>query len=83
MNTTTGHHTARDSLRRLTSPHAMNFGSRPLRRGIGGVITFRGFVAVAREFVSQMPEQSAVHLAALVDMCRDMIPHEPARPSGN
>jgi hypothetical protein len=58
--------TARDSLRRLVMPHALHFGSRLLDRGSGGVITFREFVAVARELVAQRPEQAAIHLAALV-----------------
>lgn len=57
---------ARDSLRRLAMPHALHFGSRLLHRGTGGVITFREFVDVARELVSQRPEQTAVYLAALV-----------------
>ena len=62
-----------DSLRRLATPHALRFGSRLLQRGSGGVITFREFVAVARELVAQRPEQSAIYLAALValDMQRD------------
>jgi hypothetical protein len=62
-----------DSLRRLTTPHALRFGSRLLQRGTGGVITFREFVAVARELVALRPEQSAVYLAALVaiDMQRE------------
>jgi hypothetical protein len=47
-------------------PHALHFGSRLLHRGTGGVITFREFVDVARELVSQRPEQTAVYLAALV-----------------
>lgn len=61
------------SLRRLAMPHALHFGSRLLHRGSGGVITFREFVAVARELVAQRPEQTAVYLAALValDMQRD------------
>lgn len=79
---------ARDSLRRLTTPHALHFGSRLLRRGSKDVITFREFVAVARELVTQNPEQSAVYLAALValDMGSDMgsedearLPAEPSR----
>jgi hypothetical protein len=76
---------SRDSLRRLTTPHSLNFGSRLLRRGTGGVITFREFVAVAREFVAQMPDQTAVYLAALValDMACDEDAHEPAAPSPN
>ena len=82
---TTQQHTAHDSLRRLTTPHALNFGSRLLHRGGGGVITFREFVTVARELVKQMPEQSAVYLAALValDMCRDEATQEPDKPSKN
>ena len=76
---------SRDSLRRLTTPHSLNFGSRLLRRGTGGVITFREFVAVAREFVAQMPDQTAIYLAALValDMGSDEEPRKPRGPSSN
>ncbi|MEO6597159.1 MAG: hypothetical protein ABIP94_20640 [Planctomycetota bacterium] len=78
------HPAARNSLRRLTTPHALNFGSRLLHRGSGGVITFREFVAVAREYMDQLPEQSAVYLAALValDMGSEE-EREPAPPSTN
>ncbi len=57
---------ARASLRRLTTPHALHFGSCLLRRGSGDAISFREFVAVARELVAQCPEQTAIYLAALV-----------------
>ena len=57
---------ARDSLRRLLMPHALDFGTRLLHRGSGGIITFREFVAVAREFLDERPEQGAIYLAALV-----------------
>ena len=57
---------ARESLRRLATPHAIDFGARLLTRGSGGTIAFREFVAVARELVMQRPRQSAVFLAALV-----------------
>lgn len=57
---------ARESLRRLTTPHALVFGNRLLDRGHGGAITFREFLAVARELVAQLPDQTAVYLAALV-----------------
>lgn len=57
---------ARESLRRLATPHAIDFGARLLTRGSGGTIAFREFVAVARELVTQRPRQSAVFLAALV-----------------
>lgn len=65
--------TARESLRRLATPHALTFGNRLLRRGKDGMLTFREFVAVARELVAQFPEQTAVYLAALValDMGND------------
>lgn len=64
---------ARESLRRLATPHAIDFGARLLTRGSGGTIAFREFVAVARELVMQRPRQSAVFLAALValDMGND------------
>lgn len=57
---------ARESLRRLATPHAIDFGTRLLHRGHDGTISFREFLAVAREFVEQRPAQSAVYLAALV-----------------
>lgn len=57
---------ARDSLRRLATPHALDFGSRLLHRSNSGVITFREFVAVAREFMNERPEQGAIYLAAMV-----------------
>ncbi|MBX3462841.1 MAG: hypothetical protein KF830_06695 [Planctomycetes bacterium] len=77
---------ARDSLRRLAVPHALHFGSRLLHRGHDGVITFREFVAVARELVAQRPEQTAVYLAALValDMHAEPEPAPaPRLPSAN
>ncbi len=74
-------------LRRLLTPHALDFGARLLRAGNGGTIHFREFLAVARDFVRERPEQSAVYLATLValDMhvqdgdARDV----PSRPSVN
>ena len=57
---------ARDALRRLLTPHALDFGTRLLHRGSSGVITFREFVAVARDFLNERPEQGALYLAALV-----------------
>ena len=57
---------ARNSLRRLATPHAIDFGARLLHKGTAGVISFREFIAVAREYVSERPDQSAVYLAALV-----------------
>ncbi|MFY9341266.1 MAG: hypothetical protein WAT39_02170 [Planctomycetota bacterium] len=57
---------ARDSLRRLATPHAIDFGTRLLHRGSGGTIPFRDFLAVARDYVSQRPDQTAIYLAALV-----------------
>lgn len=68
MNKFVPHPAARESLRRLTTPHALHFGSRLLRNGSTDTITFREFVAVARELVTQSPEQSAIYLAALVAM---------------
>ena len=64
---------ARESLRRLATPHAIDFGARLLNRGSGGTIAFREFIAVARELVSERPRQCAVFLAALValDMGND------------
>lgn len=70
---------ARDSLRRLATPHAIDFGSRLLHRGTGGVISFREFLAVAREYVSERPDQSAVYLAALVALDMNAQDDEPQR----
>ncbi len=69
----TASNVARASLRRLTTPHALAFGTRLLSRGTDGVITFREFLAVAQELVTLLPEQSAIYLAALValDMGND------------
>lgn len=86
MHTPTTPANAHTSLRRLAMPHALHFGSRLLHRGTGGVITFREFVAVARELVAQRPEQTAIYLAALValDMQNESDSLEPARePSPN
>jgi len=77
---------ARESLRQLAIPHALAFGSRLLDRGNNGVITFREFVAVARELIAQVPEQTAVYLATLValDMGNDEEPSSrPIHPSPN
>jgi hypothetical protein len=66
-------HAASESLRRLATPHAIDFGARLLQRGSGGSISFREFLAVARAYVAERPEQSAIYLAALValDMSAD------------
>lgn len=77
---------ARESLRRLATPHALAFGSRLLDRGKDGSITFREFLAVARELVAQLPDQSAIYLATLValDMGSDDEPAvRPPQPSPN
>lgn len=66
-------HAARSSLRRLATPHAIDFGARLLHRGSGGTITFKEFLAVAREYMHERPDESAVYLAALVAL--DM--HDP------
>lgn len=73
---------ARESLRRLSTPHALDFGSRLLHRGTGGVLTFREFVVVAREFLAERPEQGAIYLAALValDMAAADEPDAPSAP---
>ncbi len=57
---------ATESLRRLTMPHALRFSSELLLRGSGGIITFREFLAVAREFVARSHDDAAMFLAALV-----------------
>jgi hypothetical protein len=76
---------ARETLRRLATPHALAFGSRLLRRGSSGAITFREFVAVARELVAQAPDHCAVYLAALValDMGAEEPRSAPPQPSSN
>jgi hypothetical protein len=86
MNTPACRAEARESLRRLAIPHALAFGSRLLDRGQNGVITFREFVAVARELIAQVPDQTAVYLATLVAL--DMGKEEesllrPGQPSPN
>ncbi|MBL8723565.1 MAG: hypothetical protein JNK49_05930 [Planctomycetes bacterium] len=76
----------RESLRRLAIPHALAFGSRLLDRRKGDVITFREFVAVARELIQQVPDQTAVYLATLValDMAKEETPDlRAALPSSN
>ncbi|MBM4063420.1 MAG: hypothetical protein FJ265_20315 [Planctomycetes bacterium] len=83
MNPTLSPSSARESLRRLAIPHALAFGARLLRRGQGGVLTFREFVAVARELVSQLPEQTAVYLAALVALDMGHDDEAPRFPSAN
>ena len=79
---------ARQSLRRLSSPHALDFSARLLHRGSGGSLTFREFVDVAKEVVREQPDATAVFLAALVAL--DMgapdeedTPRRPSRPSAN
>jgi hypothetical protein len=78
---------ARASLRRLATPHAIDFGTRLLQHGRNGVISFREFVAVARAFVAEQPEASAVYLATLValDIGRgdDDETRKPPPPSAN
>ena len=74
---------AAETLRRLATPHAIDFGTRLLHRGHGGTISFREFLAVAREFVEQRPAQSAVFLAALValDMGEPEVEAPPPKPT--
>lgn len=71
---------ARESLRRLALPHALDFGARLLSRGEGGIIGFREFVAVARAFVAERPEDSAVYLATLVALDMNRVEDELAQP---
>lgn len=74
----------RETLRRLATPHAIDFGTRLLGRGKDGVIEFREFIAVARELVSKRPRQSALFLAALVALDMGQEEGEPDRtPSTN
>lgn len=57
---------ARHSLRLLSCPHALEFGSRLLSRDHDGVLTFREFLDVARDLVREQPDESAFYLATLV-----------------
>lgn len=74
----------RASLRHLCVPHAIDFGHRLLHKGGGGVLTFREFVAVARDVVAERPEETALYLAALVALDMEAEAHddvaEPVRP---
>ncbi|MCK5943727.1 MAG: hypothetical protein KAI24_17215 [Planctomycetes bacterium] len=78
---------ARAALRRLSAPHALDFGARLLERSAEGVLTFREFVTTARELVREQPERCATYLAALValDMgsTEDDPPEHPPEPSRN
>lgn len=77
---------ARESLRQLTVPHALDFGARLLRRGKSPLLTFREFVAVARECWEEAPDAAATYLAALValEMASDEgAPACPVAPSRN
>ncbi|MBM3973865.1 MAG: hypothetical protein FJ301_07170 [Planctomycetes bacterium] len=71
---------ARKSLRRIALPHALDFGARLLSRGEAGIIGFREFVAVARAFVAERPEDSAVYLATLVALDINRVEGELAQP---
>jgi hypothetical protein len=57
---------AEDALRDLCAVPASAFGERLLARASGPVISFREFVAVARELVRAEPDAMATWLAALV-----------------
>ena len=81
MNSVVPSSTARAALRRLATPHAIDFGARLLQRGSGGTISFREFLAVAREYVDERPDQSAVYLAALVALDMHMPDDEPTHPA--
>jgi len=77
---------ARAALRRLTAPLALTFGRRLVDRTKQDTITFREFVTVARDLIADLPEQSAIYLAALValDMhSTDSIFTQPRQPSAN
>lgn len=79
---------ARASLRRLATPHAIDFGTRLLRKGRDGDELAEADDAVARAFVAEQPEASAVYLATLValDIGRpddDSTGHRPQPPSVN
>lgn len=76
---------AEQALRRLCALPASAFGERLLLRASGHSITFREFVAVAREMVREQPEVSAAYLAAMValDMRADAPTLERSPPSDN
>ncbi len=73
------HPDVRLSLRRLSAPHALSFGNTLLERGCNGSISFGEFVDVARHWVTELPDQSALYLAALValDMSDNLIDDDP------
>jgi hypothetical protein len=70
---------ADEALRDLCAVPASAFGERLLARASGPVITFREFVAVARELVRAEPDAMATWLAALValDVRGGRVPAEP------
>jgi hypothetical protein len=57
---------SREALRRLAMPQAILFGQRLLARSRDGMIHFREFVEVAREFQRDRPEETAQYLAVLI-----------------
>ena len=76
---------ARQMLRHLTSPQAIEFCNRLLGRTDNGVLTFPEFHATARELVKEKPEDAALFLATLVALDVDATeiddaPEAPRRP---
>jgi len=57
---------ARQTLRNLTSSHALDFCGRLLARSQNGILTFREFYSTSLDIVREQPEDAAMFLAALV-----------------
>ena len=81
---------ARQTLRHLTSSHALDFCGRLLSRSNSGVLTFHEFHATALEVIREQPAEAALFLAALValdmgapDIAPDDIPMHSHAPSRN
>lgn len=68
------------SLRRLSAPHALQFGNALLKHAHGGTISFSSFIDVARDWVAHMPDESAFYLASLIalDMSDDVAAEAPS-----
>lgn len=71
---------AHQTLRQLTSTHALDFCSRLLSQDTNGVFTFREFAQTAREMIREHPGDMAVFLAALVAIDMDVQEMDPTEP---
>lgn len=81
---------ARQTLRHLTSSHALDYCERLLSRSKDGMLTFREFYDTALEVVREQPDDAALFLAALValdmgvpDPDPDDMPVRPTEPCRN